>query len=92
MASNISAMDMGMEFLFMTDLPAGSDSERGVDALGGVQRPIIDHFRVLLLRPEQLPVHVQLHVREANIYGVMMPLIVANLNEHTKFAIQNKRN
>ncbi|CAH2215969.1 jg12265, partial [Pararge aegeria aegeria] len=61
-------------------LPAGADDEGGVDAVRGVQRPVVDDLRALAVgRAVGLSVHEQLHVREAHVHGVVVPLAVAHL-------------
>jgi hypothetical protein len=65
--------------LALRALPAGANSKGGVNALGGMQRPVINDFRVLLLGLEFLAVDKELDVWELDGDGIMMPLIVTDL-------------
>ena len=62
-------------------LPASSDCQCRVDALGRMQRPIVDHLWVFLLRAEHLSVNKQFNIGESDINSVVMPLVVANLRD-----------
>jgi len=62
-------------------LPAGADGDGGVDALGGMERPVVDDLRVLALALEELAVHVELHDGEVDGHGVVVPLVVAHLGQ-----------
>jgi hypothetical protein len=73
--------------LALRALPAGANSKGGVDTLGGVQRPVINDFRVLLLGLEFLTVNKELDVWELDGDGVMMPLIVTDLECSTQILI-----
>ena len=60
-------------------LPASSDGDLGGDVRGRMQRPVVDDLRVVALLDPLVPVHDQLHLREVDADGVVMPLVVANL-------------
>lgn len=62
-------------------MPACSDDEGGVDSMSGVEWPIVDDLGSLGVgRAVGLAVHEQLHVGEAHVHGVVVPLVVAHLN------------
>lgn len=73
-----------MLHLALRALPAGANSKGGVDALGWVQWPVIDDFRVLLLGLEFLTINKELNVWELDGDGVMMPFIVTDLECSTQ--------
>lgn len=62
-------------------LPAGADHHGSVEALRGVQRPVVDHLRTLAVRGAVgLAVDVQFYVRETHVDRVVMPFVVAHLD------------
>jgi hypothetical protein len=65
--------------LALRALPAGANSNGGVNALGRMQRPVINDFWVLFLGLEFLAVNKELDVWELDGDGIMMPLIVTDL-------------
>ena len=62
-------------------LPASADSQRGVEAVAAVQRPVVDNLRVVLSADESASVDVQLNVGELGGNGVVVPLSVADLGQ-----------
>lgn len=64
-------------------LIAGADGQSGVDALGGMKRPVVNDLRVavtvLLISDELHAIDEQLDLREVHGDGVMMPFVVADL-------------
>ena len=61
-------------------MPASSDDQGSVDAMGGMQGPVVDDLRPLAVHgAEGFAVHKQFHVREANVDRVVMPLVVTYL-------------
>lgn len=68
-----------MLHLALRALPAGANSKSDVDALGGMQWPVINDFRVLLLGLKFLTINKELDVWELDGDSVMMPLIVTDL-------------
>jgi hypothetical protein len=77
---NIYVPEVVLHFAFRA-LPAGANSQRSVNALGWVKRPIINDFWVLLLCFEFLTVHKELDVWELDGHGIVMPFIVADLKQ-----------
>lgn len=67
--------------LVVRALPARADDEGRVDALGRVQRPVVDDFGILLVGSPLLAVDVEAHVREVNLESVVMPFVVAYLTQ-----------
>lgn len=64
----------------MVTLPASSHNQGGIDAVGGVQWPVIDDLRSLAVwSAVGLTVHEQFHIGEADVHGVVMPFVVAHL-------------
>jgi len=68
-----------MLHLALRALPAGAYSQRSVDTLGGVQRPVVNDLGVLFLGFELLSIHKELDVWELDGHGVVMPFIVTHL-------------
>ena len=60
-------------------LPASSDGDLGGDVRGRMQRPVVDDLRVVPLLDPLVAVHDQLHLREVDADGVVMPLVVTDL-------------
>jgi hypothetical protein len=72
-----------LEFIFCS-LPARSNAQGGVDALGGMERPVVNHFRIALILFEGLAINVKLDVREYNRHSVVMPFVITNLKREKK--------
>lgn len=75
--------------LALRALPAGANSKGGVDALGRMQRPVVNDFRVLLLGLELLAINKELDVWELDGDGIVMPLIVTNLKVTQKYYVSS---
>lgn len=75
--------------LALRALPAGANSKGGVDALGRMQGPVINDFRILLLGLELLAINKELDVWELDGDGVVMPLIVTNLKVTQKYYVSS---
>lgn len=65
----------------MLTLPASSNRNSGINALGRMQWPVINDFWILSLSFEKLSIHIQLDIRELDLYSIMMPHIITDLRK-----------
>lgn len=75
----------------MPTLPAGPNSNCGVNALRRMQGPVVNDFGVFLLSLKKLPINIKRDLWEFHWHCIVMPIIVTNLqNLQFKVTLQKE--